>query len=254
MTKYDTFFETVKSFALENNISTSNDFVGAQESEILKLEEKLDFNFKLGMRKYLSYFGHRIGIQNFGLTRFTIENIFRAEEIAQKHKIRDKILKGRLVDGWHEKPIENKLKQICFVNYFEINYYFTFIDENHENPILFAWDGGDKSYKHRMSITSNLRGQIFTGLKSICDVRREKQKKKLSNSRLDFYERTKEINIEGLAWLDIIKEKYIDRNLYVSIKRELEKEISIIEAKENRIIGLNEYGEKFEIMLNKKAA
>src|SRR5690606_20919027 len=97
-----------------------------------------------------------------------------------------------------------------------------------------------------MSIASSRRGQMFTGLKYICDIRREKQEKELDNYRLEFYCRTKEVNIEGLKWLDIFKEEYIESNLYVMSKYEIEKEISSIEAHENRIVELIEYGERFE--------
>jgi len=254
MTKYDMFFESIKSFTIDTKISKSEDFIGANENEILKLEEEIDFKFGLGMKSYLKHFGHKIGVRNFDLTRFTIKNILQAEEQAKKHKIKDKIIKGNLVDGWDEKPITNSLGKICFVNYFETNYYFTFIDESDENPILFGWDRDKESYKHRMSITSNLRKQIFTGLKYICDTRREKQEKELANYRFDFYNRTKEINIEGLKWLEIFKEKHIGNNLYVMSLHEFEEEIRLNEAHENRIVELVEYGERFGKMIKKKAA
>jgi len=254
MTKYDTFFESIKSFAIDAKISSAKDFIGARENEILKLEDEIGFRFRFGMRSYLKHFGHKIGIRNFDLTSFTISNIIQAEEIAKKHKIKDKIINGNLVDGWDGKSISNTLEKICFVNYFETNYYFTFIDQNDENPVLFGWDGDKESYKHRMSLTSSLRSKIFTGLKYICDIRREKKEKELASSRLDFYDRTKEINIEELRWLDIFKEKYIGNNLYVKNKHEFDKEIRLIETQENRIIELIEYGEKFEKMLKKKAA
>ena len=167
MTKYDKFFESIKSFAIDTKISKLEEFIGANENEILKLENEINFKFNLGIRIYLKHFGHKIGIQHFDLTRITLKNILQAEEIAKRHEIREKIIKGKLVDGWNEETLKNNLEKICFVNFFETNYYFTFINQDDENPILFGWDGDGKSYKHRMSITSNLRGQTFNGLKYI---------------------------------------------------------------------------------------
>lgn len=253
MTKYDTFFESIKSFAVDTKICNLEEFIGANENEILKLEDEIDFKFKLGMRTYLKHFGHKIGIQHFGLIKFTIKNILQAEEIAKRHGIKAKIIKGNLVDTWNEEVVTNNLKQICFVNYFEENHYFTFIDENDENPILFGWDGDKESYNHRFSITSNLRRQIFIGLKHICDIRREKEEKEITNYRIDFYNRTKEANIEGVKWLEIFQKKYIKNNLYIMSQYEFEKEIELIEDRENRIIELEEYGERFEKFLKKEA-
>ncbi|MEZ5045032.1 MAG: hypothetical protein R2828_34365 [Saprospiraceae bacterium] len=254
MTKYDKFFEAIKSFAIDTKICTSEEFIGANENEILKLESEIDFKFNLGMRVYLKHFGHKIGIQNFDLTRFTLKNILHAEEIAKRHDLKEKITKVNLVDGWDGNPLTNNLEQICFINYFETNYYFTFINQDDENPNLFGWDGDKESYRHRMSITSSLRGQIFTGLKYICDARREKKEEKLANYRLDFYTRTKAINIDGLNWLKIFQKKHIGNNLYVMSQNEFEEEIKLIEEQENRIIELEEYGERFEKFIKKKVA
>ncbi len=253
MTKYNAFFESIKSFTIKNGISVEAEFVGAEDKEVIKLENQIGFNFGLGMRTYLEHFGNKIGIRNFDITRFTIKDILQAEDKAVKLDIREKIINGDLVDGWDEKSIYNSLEQICFVNYFETNHYFTFISRNDENTNLYGWDGGKESYKHEMSITSSLRSQIFIGLKRICDVRREKHVKELVDYRLDFYNRTKEINIENLKWLDIFKENYIDNNLYILSKYRFDKEVSLIESNENRIVEIEEYGQGFEKMIRKKA-
>lgn len=249
MTKYDVFFESIKSFVIDTGIAVASEFIGADENEVMNLENQIDFNFGLGMRTYLKHFGHKIGIRNFDLTKFTIDNILKAEEIAKKYDIKEKVINGNVVDGWHEKLVRDNLEQVCFVNYYASNHYFTFINLNHDNPILYGWDGGKESYRHEISITSCLRNQIFIGLKYICDVRRERQEKELTDGGLEFYNRTKGITIEGQNWLDIFRENYIGNNLFVMSKYKFDKEICLIESTENRLIELVEYGEKFEKMI-----
>ncbi len=254
MNKYDNFFEEIKSFAIHNQLTDSEVIKGATATDISALEDEIDFRFEAGVKSYLSYFGHDSEAWNFDLTKFTIKNILLAEQKANKDSIRDGVLQRKVVNAWDEQVCPIKFKKICFINYFEPNYYFTFINSNDEKSTLFGWDGLEESYNHELSITSNLRGQIYVGLKFICDLRRTKKEKELSSYNLGWYERTKQVNIDELKWLGLFKSKYISNNLLATSKYEFDKAVQIIEKKESRIIGIQEYGETFEKLLKKRIA
>ena len=86
MNKYDKFFEEIKSFAIQNQLTSSQVIKGATATEISTLEAEIDFRFEAGVKSYLNYFGQDSGAWNFDLTKFTIKNILLAEQKANKDR------------------------------------------------------------------------------------------------------------------------------------------------------------------------
>jgi len=221
MNKYDKYFNEIIEFVVKTNISSLEDFKGASDIEIENLEKEIDFGFETPLKTYLKKFGHKIGIQNFDLAKFTIKNILSAERKAEKDGFRSKIIKGKVLNFWDGTEYENELDKICFINYFEQNYHFTFINNEDDKCRLYSWESGDESFKYQSTISSKLRAQIHIGLKSICDARREKEKNNLPEYRFNWYTRTSKISIEEVKWLDVFRSNYISNNVFVTTRHKL---------------------------------
>jgi hypothetical protein len=251
MKKYNDFFKNLIKFLIEQNISIKTDFVGLDKKEVVALEANLKFKFGNAMRSYLNHFGEKLRIPHFDITRFNLANIKMAEEFGARYK--SQIKATEVLDGWNETKLEVALSNICLVNYYEPNHYFYFISEYDDESILYGWEGNNQSYKYEMSIPSNLRASIYSGLKSISDLRRESNNGKLDSRKLEYYNQTMNVEIQNLDWLGIYADSYISNNTFVMNRYNLEKEILQVESIENRLIGINEYGDRFQHMMRKDA-
>lgn len=251
MNVYDAYFKGLKDFCIKINLATISDFEGMKEDEIKKLEKNVDFEFGLGMSSYLSYFGKKLNIRNIGMSSFTEQNIKRATKEANQADVSNKIIKGTLVHAWDEEEIINDIEKVCFLDFFEVNYYFTFIANQEENPTLYGWDGTDESYKHTDNLTDSFRSTIVQGLKNICDIRRLKREGNLAHYRVDNYERTVNVEIDGISWLRIYQEQYVNQTKFVLKKHDFDKKIKDLEVRENRLVDIEEYGIGLQEFLQK---
>ncbi|MDJ1500944.1 hypothetical protein [Xanthocytophaga agilis] len=250
MNKYDIFFNEVKDLSIQINAASIKDFEGASEQEIVALENEIDFYFDSSLKTYLKHFGRKIRIKDFDLMLFTMQDILKAEKAAKEDTIKAK-MNDKIRDVLDGKEYLTKTDKICFINLFDVNYYFTFINSKEENPILYGWDGAPESYSDRLTLTGNLRYELYISLLYKCNIRFQKA------DHLVKYQKYPDaspnyIHLDDLKWLDLFREKNIPVYSVHSDLRNLNDKVREIEVNENRIIGIQEYGEEFKKYIKTK--
>lgn len=247
MKKYNSFFEELIEIHLKVKLWRNSKVKEATEIEILNFENEIGKLFGEGMKSYLKYFGK--GPQTHGgIYKYSFACMREAKTEIEEMDIfkeqRQIILKSN-----KEKTIP--ITKVCFANYIDYNGCFTLMLQEEENPSLYFGEAyEDKFDLLSERLTNSIRNEIVHWIRHLISIRFDKSGKtdfKKLNSHT--YEMAQRADFGSLNWAKY----YIDnqRKRTYNERKEFEKIITKEENKENKIIGFNEFEERFIEYLEK---
>jgi hypothetical protein len=248
--KYNDFYQSIKDLALKLNLSMYNDFEGASEKEISEFENRFKIRFPLSIKSFLKYFGSRIAIKNTDIgLNLTLRNIEEATKIAINNNVSEFLIQNeKLVDFIDDSIVTNindfiEVKSIIYISWDDSRSGLTFINSSKENPeIYYLMEYKFFINEMSMSFTNHIRFYIFQAIRTLLK----------SNN----YEIQNVYNLENLAWINIYNKIFQSKqNGFVDMYNERMKfnlEVSNLEIKENIILSIDEFENKFINYLVKK--
>ncbi len=154
--KYDSFFRSIKEFAL------GLEFVDCRDGSC-KNKISIDNSYCFSINSFLSNFNDQVAYANNGLgsSFFDVASILKSQERASEKKITLNILEVNQIGGWDERDANFDGCELLFLKYDSISSSYMFVDNNVENPIVYIyWEGGEIT-SDDLVFTSYVRSVLF---------------------------------------------------------------------------------------------
>ncbi len=241
MNKYEKFFEELIEIHLRVNLWKRLKVEEATKTELLKFGEEIEKEFGLGMMAYLRYFG-KGPYTNGGVFKYSYSCIRQAiKEIKKKE-----IYKGERelnLSAGNRKTIS--ISKVCFVSFLDYNGNFTLMLQEEENPSLYFGEGYDNEFDLLATkLTNSIRNEVFNWIRQLARIKFDKTgKTNYQSLNIHSYEIAGSANFSSLDWVNYYKNNRV-KNIFAE-RKGFEKIMNKEEVNENKIIGFDEFENRF---------
>lgn len=228
--KYDRFFESVKEFVKNTELSFENEIGGASETIINKFEQEFNIKFPSSLYAFLILFGEKIKIRKTDdIFNISLSDIRNATLTAQKENYKQILFREKGFEDYNGNTSDNKayfyktmdVNNVIFISQNDRWANIGFIDSSIENPIInYLYD---KEYysTEGMSFTNFIRNHLFEAIKytfNTNSLNNEKLSKVTDGSKQWLIE-VKKIKIGTLSWV----QPYINNDIFYRPEYEYRK-------------------------------
>lgn len=228
--EYDSFFDSLRLFVIKLGLLKEENIVGATLQEITDFEKEYNIVFDKSIKSYLKYFGKNTGIGNF---TYTLESIAECTQFANRRFLAKSIHRIKEIEGWSAKTEDFSNWNFIFLHYNKVASASSFVKEEEENPTVYAcWSEEDIS-AHDFNFTNLIRTQLFW------------MKMHLLQGIINLFGN----RIYKIPWLKFYaffyKTNRLNTNKVTILRHEFCLKIAKIEAKEKRLLGVDEFEVEF---------
>lgn len=224
--KYNSFFKSIKEFALDLELVDST--VESRENKI-----SIDKSYCFSISSFLTHFDDQVEYKNNGLWSyfFNAATIIKSQQRASEKKVVLDILGVKRIGGWDERDANFDGCELLFLKYDSISSSYMFVDNNVENPVVYTyWEGGEIT-SDNLVFTSHVRNALFWIVFH------------------DLYQSTNKNKLERISWIRFyswfIQNHKNARNKLVSWRYEFNHYVEKNQIENKDLLGVDEFEVEF---------